>query len=94
MFDIYKIYLIKKIKEPLIFNSFIFIVCFITTSLFVSISNVITNTPLEFKSFFTFYIVAFKNTEFVVKIVLILFIYTTFTTIKNFVPILNRFKLS
>lgn len=69
MLRVYALFVIRKLKNPLVFESVLLVTSFIVITLRVSIRHVIGNTPHDtLASFYHFWVTAFLNTQFIVQL--------------------------
>ena len=71
MFGVYFLYSMRKLKNPFIAESFVFVMLAIILSIFISVPNVLSNM-LHSESFYHYFIIAFSNTELLVQTSLVL----------------------
>jgi len=82
LFGVYVIYFVRKLKSPIIAESFIFMILAMILSIFVSFSTVLTNMWAS-KNYYDYFAVSFSNTDFIVKILLVLVAITALFFVRN-----------
>lgn len=90
MFGVYLLYSMRKLKNPFIAESFVFVVLAIILSIFVSVPSVLSNM-LDSGSFYHYFIMAFSNTELLIQTILVLSGLTILFFMKN-IPLRAVFK--
>ena len=71
MIGVYLMYSLRKLKNPLVAESFAFAVLALILSVFVSVPSVLSNM-LESGSFYRYFLMAFSHTSSIVQMTLIL----------------------
>ncbi|OHB11552.1 MAG: hypothetical protein A3H60_01580 [Candidatus Zambryskibacteria bacterium RIFCSPLOWO2_02_FULL_44_12b] len=82
MFGVYLMYLIRKLKSPFFAESFIFAIIGMVLFYFVSVPSVLANMRAS-KSFYTYFMEAFVNADFLVQSILVLALITALFFVRN-----------
>ena len=67
MFRVYLIFIIRRLKNPIVFELSLFALSFLALAYMVSIEHVIANTPHDISGFYHFGLSAFLGTKYIVK---------------------------
>lgn len=90
MFGVYLIYSLRKVTNPFVAESLIFVVLGSVLSILVSIPSVLSNMYGS-ESFYQYFMSAFSSTDLIVKSILILTALTLFLFFRN-VTVYTVFK--
>lgn len=82
MSGVYLLYLVRRMKTPLVVESLIFIIVASVLFYFVSIPSFVSNM-FESGNFFNYFIMAFSNTDFLVQTALVLALITAVFFVRN-----------
>lgn len=83
MIRIYILFIIKKLKKPVVFEVLIFTLSFLSFISMVSLGHVLANTPHSIEGVYHFLISAFLSTELLVKTLILVMILVALILIKN-----------
>lgn len=82
MFGVYTIFFVRKLKNPFITELLAFGLLVAVLFYFVSIPNVLTNMTAS-GNFYNYFVMAFSNTDFLVKLVLVLTAITVLVSMRH-----------
>ena len=96
MFRVYILYIIRKLKNPVVFELSIFALSFMTLAYMVSIGRIISSSPHDLDGIYHFWLSAFLGTKLLVKAMTVLAIIVAGILFKNmakytYVSTTNRF---
>ena len=96
MFRVYAIFIIRKLKNPIVLEMLIFALSFLTLTYMVSLEHIIANTPHDLNGFYHFSLSAFLGTKYMVKAIVLVSIFIIGIWLKNmarftYVNTTNRF---
>ena len=83
MLRVYLIFVIRKLKNPIVFEVSIFALLFLTLAYMVSIERIIASTPHDISGFYHFWLSAFLGTKLLVKAITLLAILIMGILLKN-----------
>ena len=96
MWRVYTLFIIRKLKSPVVFELSAFVLSFVALTYMVSIEHIIANTPHDVWGFYHFSLSAFLGTKILVKALVIVAIFIAGIWFKNmakytYISTTNRF---
>lgn len=82
MFGVYLMYFVRKLKNPFIAETFVFVILAIILFTFISVPSILSNM-LDSGNFYRYFVMAFSNTEIFVQLTLILTGIATLLFVRN-----------
>ena len=83
MLRVYVLFVIRKLKSPVVFETSIFVISLLLLSSMVSLHHIVANTPHNLSGFCRFWLSAFTNTGLTVKAIVLVTIFIIGLMVKD-----------